>query len=356
MKRRRLSKLRTTATTGAILLPLVLAGCGIFGSGDSAQVDPPPTEVELQMLEGAEHVAETSYDVSMHKPSTVYLKNEQGLLAPVSIQLPTKEEELSVQSSLEALIDGGPYAGALPEGFSGVLPHGTEVKAVTINKEQKLAIVEFTKLFGSYAAADERKILEAVTWTLTENPEVQNVQLWIDGQKINAMPVDATPISEPLNRSLGINLEISDGVNYSQTSPVTVYFSAATVEGIQYFVPVTRLVPSGRDVLKSALNALIEGPASRNGLEKVLTSNTTVESVETSKDGVVTVELKDDMFEAGEKPPAQMLQSLVLTITENAKNVKVRLGLNGQHDVVGTDNQSYSEPVARPDVVNDIPI
>ncbi|MMZ71287.1 hypothetical protein D1872_346080 [compost metagenome] len=62
------------------------------------------------------------------------------------------------------------------------------------------------------------------------------------------------------------------------------------------------------------------------------------------------------MFEPGEKLPAQMLQSVVLTVTENAPDKKVRIWLNGQKDVVGMDNQKYGEPVLRPERINEIPL
>ncbi|MNJ00138.1 hypothetical protein D3C73_1593930 [compost metagenome] len=62
------------------------------------------------------------------------------------------------------------------------------------------------------------------------------------------------------------------------------------------------------------------------------------------------------MFDIGEKPPTQMMQSLVLTVTQNAKESKVRIWLNGQKDVVGMDDQKYGEPVMRPEKINEIPI
>ncbi|MNC60030.1 hypothetical protein D3C75_1098810 [compost metagenome] len=51
-----------------------------------------------------------------------------------------------------------------------------------------------------------------------------------------------------------------------------------------------------------------------------------------------------------------MMQSLVLTVTQNSKEDKVRIWLNGQKDVVGMDDQKYGEPVMRPEVINEIPI
>ncbi|MNJ40206.1 hypothetical protein D3C77_350960 [compost metagenome] len=51
-----------------------------------------------------------------------------------------------------------------------------------------------------------------------------------------------------------------------------------------------------------------------------------------------------------------MLQSLVLTVTENTQEDQVRIWLNGEKDVVGLDNQKYSEPVSRPVNINEIPL
>ncbi|RUT28481.1 hypothetical protein EJP77_17880 [Paenibacillus zeisoli] len=353
-------RIQTTAAAGLLAIPLLLSGCGIFGSQGAAQIDPPPANVEAQMLQTADQVNQTSSSgktsTENTNQTTVYLKNDQGLLAPVSLNLPKGSKEGKLNQVMESLVQDGTYASSIPEGFQGVLPKGTQVTHVSVDKKQKLAVVEFTKPFMNYDVKDERKIMEAVTWTLTDNPDVQNVQLWVDGQKLNEMPVAHTPLNQPLNRTVGINLELTPGANVSQTSPVTVYFSSSTKSGVPYFVPVTRLVPAGGDTVKAALAQLIQGPVQGDGLQQVLTSNTSVEQVETAKDGVVTVSLKDDMFQPGEKVPAQLLQSLVLTVTENTKSDKVRIWMNGSKDVVGDDNQKYSEPVSRPEALNHIPI
>ncbi|WP_068615657.1 GerMN domain-containing protein [Paenibacillus tuaregi] len=354
-----LPKVKTSAAVGLVAIPLLLSGCGLFGSQGAAQIDPPPADVESQMLQTVDPASKTSLGKTSPantEHATVYLKNEQGMLAPVTLNLPQGGKEGKLNRLMESLVQDGAYASSFPQGFTGVLPKGTEVTQVSVDKKQKLAVVEFTKPFAKYDTKDERKILEAITWTLTGDPDVQNVQLWVDGQKLTEMPVGHTPLSQPLNRTVGINLELTAGAAVSQTSPVTVYFSAVTKQGVPYFVPVTRLVPAGEDTVKAALSQLIQGPVQGDGLQQVLTANTSIDSVETAKDGVVTVSLKDDMFQSGEKVPSEFLQSLVLTVTENAPSDKVRIWMNGSKDVVGDDDQKYSEPVSRPELINNIPI
>ncbi|MFD3261348.1 GerMN domain-containing protein [Paenibacillus lentus] len=347
--------LRNTSAAGILAFSLLLTACNPFAAKSSGQIDPPPADVEFQMLESLEAQDQTSLGTN-GTMSTVYLENESGLLAPVALQLPEEDSSTHLTRALESLVKDGPYAKLVPEGFMGVLPEGTEVKAITLQKEQQAAIVEFTEPFRNYEARDERKVMEALTWTLTENPDIQQVQLWVDGEKLNEMPVDGTPLDRPLTRAIGINLEINGGTSLSLSSPVTVYFSAATPEGVQYFVPVTRFVASTSDRVQSALHELIKGPSRGEGLERVVTDNTTVDGIEISQDGIVTVSISDDMFDPGERVPAQMLQSLVLTVTENTPQDQVRIWLNGEKDVIGLDDQKYSEPVSRPENINQIPL
>lgn len=458
---------RKTAAVGVLALPIVLSGCSYFSAGPSSNIDAPPAEAEQQMLNGE---IPTAGQVA-HDPAsltTVYLENQQGLLAPVSLPLgeadntstqtelnteetgaaagtdiSTVEEEAAEKTDtdvdadadtntdaaaveksaadtkvdskadakadtkadakanaaaetaadpaagtasdpaadqaavsdkdnaaaeasaavsneilikeLETLVKDGPYQSELPTGFTGVLPAGTKVNAVTVNQDQKTAVVEFSKEFSGYDAQDERKILEAVTWTMTEQNGINNVEVWVDGQRLNQMPVAQTPVPAPLNRSVGINLELSGG-SVSHTTPVTVYFTATSEDGDPYYVPVTRFVPSEQDPLKAALGQLIQGPMQGDGLEQVLTETASVKSVEAASDGVIHVALNDDMFESGEKLPSQMLEAVVLTLTENAKGSKVSITFNDSSDVVSSTDKTYSDPVTRPEKINDLSI
>ncbi|OAB48123.1 GerMN domain-containing protein [Paenibacillus antarcticus] len=350
--------IRNISAVGLLAVPIILSGCGGF-TKQSMDIDPPPAQVESEMLQAMNgSVTPTPQGTAMTPTSTVYLADQYGLLAPVSLGLPPLEnkDNMLLRQSLEVMVKDGPYAAYLPEGFTAVLPEGTEVKTVTIEKQKKLAVVEFNKSFTEYEAQNERKMLEAVTWTLTGNTNINQVQFWVDGEKITEMPLQHTPLDQPLGRSMGINLEKGNGATFTRSSAVTVYFSSESPAGVQYYVPVTRLVEPGQDTLKAALNELIRGPQLRGGLEQVMTSATSLESVKTAKDGTVTVSLKEDMFIKGEKIPSQLLQSVVLTVTENVGSNKVQIQMNGDTKVVSDDNQNYSKPVSRPQYINEIPI
>lgn len=370
-----MKQIRGLSAACLLAVPLALSGCGMF-SADSASVDPPPEEIEAQMLQvsgdssldagvfgpvALEETKDTATDgkaseaaAAAGERTTVFLEDGNGLLAPVSLSLPKGDNSAMLKDSLTALISKGAYASAIPDGFQGVLPEGTQVKHVSVDKE-KLAVIEFNSKFNDYKAADERKILEAITWTLTGQDGIQGVQLWVDGKKLTEMPLKGTPLDRPLSRSIGINLP-KHGSLLMNSSAVTVYFSAASPEGIQYYVPVTRFVPAGQEPVKAAINELIAGPESGNGLEMVMTQETELDSVKAGQNGVVTVSLNDDMFADGKDVPAEMLESVVLTVAQNSEDALVQIRLNGKETVTGTNNVDYGKPVSAPEYVNELPL
>lgn len=381
-----MKQIRGFSVACVLAVPLALSGCSLFS--DSAAVDPPPGEVEAQMLELS---GSTELDSGVFAPvssedtetaaaddttaevlpaegstaeatsaepgerTTVFLEDSHGLLAPVALSLPEADSAKMLKDSLTALVSKGAYASFLPEGFQGVLPAGTEVKDVTVNKA-KLAVVEFNSAFNEYDPLDERKILEAITWTLTGQEEIKGVQLWVDGKKLTEMPLLGLPLDRALTRSMGINLP-KHGTPLMNSSAVTVYFSAATPDGThQYYVPVTRFVPAGEEPLKAAIHELIAGPEIGNGLEMVLTQETVLDSVEAGQNGVVTVSLTDDMFADAKEVPDEFLESVVLTVAQNAGDAPVQIRLNGLETVTGSNKVDYGKPVSAPEYVNVLPL
>jgi germination protein M len=370
-----MQQIRGISAVFLIAVPLTLSGCGLFGS-ESASIDAPPPEVEAQMLQTG---GDTTLDSGVFGPvtqddtqttvksstktsqgsasgdrTTVFLEDGNGLLTPVSLSLPKSKDSSALKNSLLALVSKGEYASSVPEGFQGVLPAGTEVKDITVDKSNT-AVVEFNAEFNNYNAADERKILEAITWTLTGQDDIKSVQLWVDGKKLTEMPLQGTPLDRPLSRTMGINLP-KQGPLLMNSSAVTVYFSTTSPDGIQYYVPVTRFVPAGQEQLSAALNELIAGPESGNGLEMVMTEGTILDSVEAGQNGVVTVSLTDDMFADGKGVPAEMLESVVLTVAQNSDDSLVQIRLNGKESITDTDNMDYSKPVSAPEYLNDLPL
>lgn len=341
--------IRNTALSALLVLPVLTAGCGLFSQQTSKSIDPPPSQLEATENDPT---GQASPDGQAGGSSlTVYLQDRNGYLAPISIPISYGENEQPGQKALELMVDGGTYASILPEDFRALIPQGTQILSYTYDTEQRIAKVDFSEPFVNYNASDERDIVEAITWTLTAMSGIEGVELSVQGEQLTEMPEAGFPIDGKLTRAIGINIEAADGVNIANSSPVTLYFSSDTMNDEPYYVPVTRLIARSDSPELAAMDELIAGPLDKKALNSVIMPDVEVSSIE-KKDGVIIVDLEDSAYESGHQLPAEMLQAVVLSLTETTGEDLVQIRINSDGDLVDTNNTSYSEPVGRPHHVN----
>lgn len=142
------------------------------------------------------------------------------------------------------------------------LPRGASCEYAVVGRcERRFGDGRFFGDFKDYQAHDEQKILESVTWTLTQFDSIQKVSLKMNGKKLKAMPVAGTPVSPGgLTREAGINTDTKYVADITNTHPVTVYYLAET-GGQSYYVPVTkRVANSSKDDVAAAVEELVSQP------------------------------------------------------------------------------------------------
>ncbi|GGA17207.1 spore germination protein GerM [Paenibacillus marchantiophytorum] len=338
--------IRSAAIAGVITL--LTTGCSVLGTGKKSDIDAPPTT-------GAEAEAKTTsaavtIDMMEENSSqmTVYVKDAKGFVAPLSLGLP---KSVSVaKTTLEYMVVGGPVASLLPSGFQALLPKGTKIVSLNITSDKR-AIVDFSKEFLNYDKQDERKILEAVTWNLTNFSSVEKVQLRVEGKDLKEMPQAKTPLDAPLARSMGINIEKAEDAEFGQSTPVTLYFLNQNDQNYKYYVPVTRLVKRTDDVATAVVNQLIKGPDQKKGLAAVLNKTTEVKSIKPSE-GLITVDFSNKLLGADQKASADALQSVILSLTENTGYKQVQIKVDGAVVKSSASDQNYTKPVSRPAHIN----
>ncbi|KIL40285.1 hypothetical protein SD70_14410 [Gordoniibacillus kamchatkensis] len=341
------------AVTGAFVL--LASGCSMLGLGQKSQIDPPPAGTDGGTAPNVSAVQASAkpVDVKNSMQTTVYLKDRNGFIAPVTLPLPKSPSVAT--TALQYMVDGGPVADLLPEGFTAPLPKGVKL---SVDVKDKLATVDFSKEFVDYNPQDERKMLEAITWTLTGFPSIQQVQVKVQGTLLKEMPQDGTPLDEPLTRAMGINIEKGQGVDYGRSTPVTLYFINKSNQNYPYFVPVTRLIQRTDDIAKAVIDQLIQGPGddASKGLVSALAPSLELKSDVKIDGEVATVNFSDKLLGEDKKAPADALQSVILSLTENTGAAKVQIQVNGDTKVTSTDAQSYAKPVTRPDHLNPAPM
>lgn len=341
--------MRHSALVGVLVVPMVLSGCGLFSKSASEPIDPPQTEV----IEGQDGPTSGWLDtIEGATQYTVYLQDSNGYLAPIALPMAIAEGEDIATKMLEVMVDQGIYSTSLPADFRAMIPQGTEILGYELNKETGLATVNFSQSFVDYNAADERAIVEAITWTLTSLEGVDAVVIQVDGTPLEEMPVAQFPVDHSLTRDIGINIELAEGVNYSKAAPVTLYFSSQTINDEQYFVPITRMINRGADSQAvAAIEELIAGPQNTKSLQPVILPDVTVAGID-EYEGVVHIDLEDESYEPGVFVPSEMLKAVILSVAENTGIDSVQVRVNGDINIFDENNTSYSAPVAKPETVN----
>ncbi|AZB43849.1 sporulation protein [Bacillus sp. FJAT-42376] len=352
-----INKRLAVAVSSIAVTSIVLSGCGLFGGGEQAvkEVDP-PQDVKYTDAKNGEMKKEEGQKAADEKGQTVsrdiYLIDHNGMVVSQAMPLPKKEG--AAKQVLEYLVDGGPVSNMLPDGFRAVLPADTQVLGVTI--KDGTATADFSKEFANYKPEDEQKILQSITWTLTQFESVKKVKIWVNGHPLNEMPVNGTPISGEMGRSDGINMDTADVADITNTHPVTVYFLGQTENGT-YYVPVTRRVDNKeKDPITAAVNELLKGPSSTSGLLDEFQGTVKLNSPPKYENGKVTLDFNKSIYGSadGEKKVIsdKVLTSIVLSLTEQQGVETVALTVDGKADLLNEKGQKLSKPVARPVNVN----
>lgn len=345
----------TVVTTMILASSVWLAGCGLFNTGEKNQIDPPKDvtlvddQTTLEETSGNKKVEGDQAAVESKVKTELYLIDKDGYVVPQTLELP-KSEGVAKQA-LEYLVKDGPVTDILPNGFRAVIPADTQL---SVKIDQGVAIVDFSKEFKNYQKEDELKILQAITWTLTQFDSVEKVKLRINGEDLKEMPVNGTPISEGLSRASGINLDTSDVVDITDTKPVTVYYVGGEV-GNYYYVPVTRRVSvKSEDNITAAVKELVKGPSLSSNLLTDFVPDIALLDKPTVVDGKATLNFNDSILGSfKEKIVSQsILNALVLSLTEQPGIDSVEVQVNGSADLLNEDGKPLSEPVVRPAKVN----
>ncbi|WP_064092539.1 GerMN domain-containing protein [Rossellomorea aquimaris] len=353
-------KAKVSIAVTVLASSVYLSGCGLLSFGDKEKIDPPQDVSYLKEGEKVDTAKEgnegddtvsNQEDAALTVMTELYLIDKNGYVVSQSLPLPNNESV--AKQALEYLVVNGPVENVLPNGFRAVLPPDTQV---TVDIKDGTAVADFSPEFNHYQPEDEQKILQSITWTLTQFDSVEKVEIQVNGYPLNEMPVNGTPIDEEgLTRKVGINIDTSGVVDPTSTKPLTVYYVSQT-DDKTYYVPVTKRVSSNSvDEVKAVVQELIDGPGYSSSLVSDFTGAELLDDPEL-KDGTVTLNFNEAVYGSLEEKMVSehMLNSLVLSLTEQKGIKGVSILVNGEATIVSKDGETITEPVTRPEKVNSI--
>lgn len=344
-----------------LLSLLVIAGCGLTEKQKNVNIDPPQdiefvdegeNEISDDGKSGEEAKGESASAKTVKRQ--LFLIDDKGMVAPQTLEIPVPESKEVATQALEYLVKDGPVTELLPNGFQAVLPAGTQVLGVNI--KDGVATADFSEEFKDYRAEDEQKILQAITWTLTQFESIDKVKLRINGHDQDSMPVDGTPISDGVSRSDGINMDLGNVTDITNSVGVTLYFLAQSGDN-SYYVPVTKRIPKleDEDKIVATVKGLIEGPSLQSGLFSDFPKEAELLQVSKKNNGLLTLDFNEAILDNQKIISNVSLQSLVLSLTENQDITQVAIQVNGESNILTEAGSPLTEPVTREMVAEKLP-
>lgn len=111
--------------------------------------------------------------------------------------LPVSDSPMT--DAITALL-AGPTAEETKKGYTSLIPKGTRLLSAL--RRGSTAYLSFSEdfQFNTYGAPGYIAQLQQVLWTATEFPEVEDVQILIEGRIVNYLGAEV-PIGAPLKRS-----------------------------------------------------------------------------------------------------------------------------------------------------------
>lgn len=341
---------KTTIISAVLVSSVLLSGCGLLGDKKKEEIDPPQSvsitdEGEATVKETSGEEAEAAETLA----TELYLIDKNGYVVPQTIQLP-KTNSVAKQA-LEYLVVNGLGQDLLPNDFRAVIPAETKL---SVNVEDKVATVDFSNEFKEYQPEDEMKIVQSITWTLTQFDSIDKVKLKLNGHELTEMPVNKTPLTAALSRANGINIDTTNTIDITHTKPVTVYYLGGSPDSY-YYVPVTKRVSNEEtDNIAAVVNELAEGPHKTSNLENQLSRDVKLLTEPVVADGKVTLNFNEEIYSSFEEKiiSQHVMNSIVLSLTEQNGIESVVITVNGDGEFVNEEGDAMTEPVTRPEKVN----
>ncbi len=274
------------------------------------------------------------------RATVLYYKDNEDYLVPVMRYVPKGDLGIA-KTALSALIYSPDKAQDLSAaGLTPTLPMGTKINGAVI-KENGLAIIDFSKEFLNFSSAKAEELgLKAVVYTLTEFPNINSLEIRVEGKKIEEMP-QGTKIESGLKRT-EINLQAVENPG-EKPSKVVVYYHKKGSGAYSYFVPVTKIVTGFENSAEAAVSALLEGPTDGSSLVNSFPEGTQLLGVQV-KDSIAYVNFSEQVLaKQGDKAAENaMLKAVTLTLKEFPEISRAKIFVNGKivenADGLGADN------------------
>ncbi len=237
---------------------------------------------------------------------TVVFKDSDNELIPISINF---YSEVELEADVRNRIDLMKSEDFVSYGLYPVLNDNLEVLSAEL--DDGILTLNFNDEL--YTNNDDMRIIEAITYTMTDYENVEQLQIQIEGEDVSYLPNSIIPLSS-LTHDLGLNNFEDASPLLNQTVSVMAY-QEKIVEQYSYYVPTTIRIDENADILETVQTIL----SYVNSQVHLLNANL--------DNGILTIELNSNILLDNERIDQSLENLIVLSLCtlQNVEDVDIMI-------------------------------
>lgn len=247
--------------------------------------------------------------------STIYLVDRNNYVARTSIPSCKCEGVDKAKDLVEGLIIDGNKSSIIPNGFRSIIP--PSVRILNLSLDNSILTIDFSKDILDVSEREEKKMLEAIVYTLTSIEGIDKIIIKVEGEVLSNLPNSGESLPSVLDKSYGIN-KTYDLVNTSDIDSYTLYY-VNKYNNDEYYVPVTKYVNSKiTDPIKVIIKELSSSPIYETNLMSYLNSEAKLISYDLSED---SLKLNFNSLLLSDVDKKSILEEVIYTISLSMDNI-----------------------------------
>ncbi len=184
--------------------------------------------------------------------TSIYLIDSKNYVSRVNVAITKKDKEEKIREIINYLTVNSPNSSYIKEGFSPIIPKNTKILSIDIN--DNLAKLNFSKEFYNITPELEEKMLSAIIYSVTGVEGIDKVSIYVEDSLLVEMPHSKSSLPPTLDRTFGIN-KVYDLTSIRGTTSTTVYY-LSKYKDYYYYVPLTMISNSNKDKIEIIIEEL----------------------------------------------------------------------------------------------------
>lgn len=250
--------------------------------------------------------------------NVVYLLDSNDFVSRVTVDFNTSNVYELIPIIFNIMTVGSDNSNTIRNGFKPCIPKNT--KLLNFNLYDNILHLNLSKDFLNTNIENERKIIEAIIYTFTSFDNIDYLDIDIENNDFNCLPISKTEIPLLLDRSFKINKEIN--INNINKIDETVIFYMAKNNDYTYYIPVTKYTNNNdNDKIDIIIEELKSSTTINENLISYLNNNTLLINHEIS-DSYLLLNFNNQLLNIDNKLIEEVTYAINLSVDANYKEIK----------------------------------